>query len=479
MSQFTKLKNFIDGEYVDAISQETFELVDPTTGKVNGVSPKSNAEDVDRALKSAKEAFKTWGRMTPGERQSALLKIADAIEARADELVEAQVRNSGQLKHFVRDGEIIPSADQIRFFAGAARILQGTATAEYMENHTSTIRREPHGVAAQVAPWNYPFMMAVWKMAPALAAGNTIVLKPSDTTPESTLLFAEICSEFLPKGTFNVVLGDAETGSMLVGHKIPAIVSITGSVRAGMAVAETAAKNLAIPHLELGGKAPLLVFEDANLEAAAEGIAEVGFFNAGQDCTAGTRVLAHESVYDEFLELLVKAAKNTKFGKPDDEDALYGPLNNINQIKNVEGMIERMPSYAKIETGGKRGGDEGFYFEPTVITGLKQDDEMIQNEIFAPVITVQKFSTDEEALEMSNDVNYGLSASVWTKNHSRAMRFSRDLDFGAVWINTHMPLVAEMPHGGFKHSGGGKDLSMYSLEAYTRVKHVMTNIDAE
>lgn len=472
------LSNFIHGEHKPAASGETTDVVNPATGEVYASAPRSGEADVDAAMRSGSAAFEEWRDSTPSERSRALLRIADAIEARAEEIVAVESENTGKPIGLTMNEEIPPMCDQIRFFASAARILEGRSTGEYMRGHTSMIRREAIGVVAQVAPWNYPMMMAVWKFAPAIAAGNCTVLKPSDTTPASTLLLAQIAAEFLPPGVFNVITGDRETGRSMVAHPTPQMISITGSVRAGMEVARSAADTLKKVHLELGGKAPVIVFEDADIEAAAAGIAMGGYFNAGQDCTAATRVLVAPAIHDEFVAALTEAAKGTKTGGPDDPDAFYGPLNNSNQLARVAGLVERVPSHATIRTGGNQLGDRGYFFEPTVISGLHQSDELIQNEIFGPVITVQQFADENEAVALANGVPYGLASSVWTTNHGRAMRMSRRLDFGCVWINTHIPLVAEMPHGGFKHSGYGKDLSMYGLEDYTRIKHVMSNIDA-
>ncbi|WUD29937.1 aminobutyraldehyde dehydrogenase [Lentzea sp. NBC_00516] len=446
-------------------AEETSPLIDPATGEEFGRAVVSRAAEVDAAVQAAADAFPAWSRTTPSERQHALLKLADLLEANAEAVADAEVRETGKVRSVLLDEEIPQCADQIRFFAGAARALGTAAAGEYVPGHTSYQRREAVGVIAQITPWNYPLMMAVWKIAPALAAGNTVVLKPADTTPSSAVLLASLAAQVLPAGVFNVVLGDRDTGRSLVEHPVPAMVSLTGSTRAGVEVARSAAATVKRTHLELGGNAPVLVFDDVDVAAAAEGIVGAAFYNAGQDCTAASRVLVHSAVHDEFVAALVKAASAQVPGTD------FGPLNSQAQLDRVLGLLSR--SAATVHCGGKRYGSAGFFLEPTVVSGLTQDDELVQEEAFAPLITVQSFADDDEAISLANGVPQGLASSIWTRDTGRVAALTARLDFGIVWVNTHGLVASEMPHGGFGASGYGKDLSMHGLEDYTRVKHVM------
>nr|WP_274635945.1 aminobutyraldehyde dehydrogenase [Microbacterium bovistercoris] len=469
------LHNIIDGAAVEP-SGPLLDLVSPVTGEAYAQAGVSTAPDVDAAFAAASRAFPGWRDATPAARQLALFRLADALAAHADEFADLESRDTGKPRASLVADEIDQSVDQLRFFAGAARELNGRAAAEYAEGFTSYVRREPIGVVAQVTPWNYPLNMAIWKIGPALAAGNTVVLKPSETTPSTTVRLAELAAEILPAGVFNVVLGDRTTGALLTEHPVPQLVAITGSVRAGMQVAAAAASSLKRVHLELGGKAPAVVFADADLARAAAGIAQAAFFNAGQDCTAATRVLVQASAHDALVhELVAYVRGNIRTGAPD-SGAFFGPLNNAGQLERVAGFIDRLPAHARIETGGRRQGEAGYFFEPTIVSGVHQDDEIVQSEVFGPVLTVQPFETEADAVALANGVPYALAASTWTTDHATAMRMSRALDFGCVWINAHIPFVSDMPHGGFKQSGYGKDLSIYGFEDYTRLKHVMSSL---
>ncbi len=468
-----QLVNFVGGSWLPPRDPAgVTAIVDPSTAEAYAEAPVSGPGDLDAAFAAAAGAAPAWADRTPAQRSRALLQVADAVEARADELVAEECRNTGKPLRSMAVDEMPHIVDVIRFFAGAARLLEGRSAGQYQPGHTSSVRREPLGVIAQITPWNYPLMMATWKWAPALAAGNSVVLKPAETTPVTPLLLAELMAEHLPPGVLNVVCGDRATGAAMVAHPVPAMVSVTGSVATGRAVMAAAAGGPKRVHLELGGNAPVVVFDDADLDLAVPRITSAAYFNAGQSCTAASRVLAGPRVHDRLVDALATAAAATPVGAPD-EDAYHGPLNNPDQLARVHGMVDRRGTATEIVAGGRPLDRPGYFYPATVIAGVRGGDELARSEIFGPVVTVSRFSDEDEAVAWANGTDYALGSSVWTRDHARAERMARRLDAGTVWINCHSVLATEMPHGGTRASGFGTDLSAYSMEEYTRVKHVM------
>lgn len=479
MTTPVELHNVVGGSHAETLDGYRWPLIDPSTGEQFGTAPLTRWMDVDHVMGVAAEAFPMWSRTPPRRRQRALLRIANSMETRAEELIAAECRNTGKPQAVVREEELPMAVDLLRFYASAARVQEGVAATEYQPSYTSFVRREPIGVCAQVTSWTHPLLLATTKFAPALAAGNTVVLKPGETTPVSTSMVAEMAQEFLPAGVLNVICGDRDSGRAMVAHEIPGMFSITGTVRSGMEVAGSAAADLKRAHLQLGGKAPAVVFGDADVPDAARSLARAAFSNAGQSCTAASRVLAAADIYDDLVSELAKQAAAMRAGPPQDLAATFGPLNSAGQLETVREHVAWLPEHARIVTGGGYRGERGFFHEATVVADVRQDDELVQNEVLGPIVTVQRFSDEHEAVELANGVRYGLVASVWTHQHSRAMRMSQRLQAGTVWINAHHPMALEMPHSGFKHSASARDFGRFGLEEYSRLKHVMSYVDED